>query len=248
MRVALIEDEVPALAHLERLLLRVRPGAEVVARLRTVREITAWLRLGAPCELIIADVQLGDGVSLDALRESASAIPVIFVTAFDHYARPALTAAGIAYVVKPLSEATLAAGLDKHDALRRHYLAGLADLARTLGSASPELRIVGRRGLDWVGVQVTNVRWVRVRNGIVVAHTDDGSELMLDESLVALQAQLSPRFFRANRWMLVSLPAVRRVRPAGRGRLELILDPVPDASVVVPQESAAAFKAWFGVR
>lgn len=245
MRVALIEDELPALEHLEALLLRVRPDAEVVARLRTVRQVREWLGRELPCDLILADIQLGDGLSLDALGEVQRDVPVVFTTAYDHHLVPALATNGIAYLLKPLREPDLAEALAKHRRLERHFL---GELARRVRADAPA-RLVGRRGADWVGVPVSELRWVRVRHGIVCAVTAAGAEVMLDDALAAVQEQLEPAgFFRANRWYLVSLPGVERVRSEGRGRLGLVLSPPADEPVVVPQETAAAFRRWFGVR
>ena len=36
--------------------------------------------------LILSDIQLGDGLSFESLRTVPESIPVIFTTAFDHYA------------------------------------------------------------------------------------------------------------------------------------------------------------------
>lgn len=83
---------------------------------------------------------------------------------------------------------------------------------------------------------------------MTTAFVADGAELLLEDPLNRLQDLLEPAgFFRANRWYLVSLGAVTRVRPVGRGRLELVLAPAADEVVEVPQTHAQAFKAWFGV-
>ncbi len=245
MRVAIVEDELPALEHLEVLLGRVAPDAEVVARLRTVRETRAWLATGQ-ADLVVADIQLGDGLSLDAFAEVERDVPVVFTTAYDHHLAPALAGNGIAYLLKPLREAELAAAVAKLRRLERHFAGSLSQLARRLGGRAE--RLVGRRGVDWVGVDVADVAWIRVRHGITVARVRSGPEVMLEEPLEALQARLDPaRFHRANRWYLVALDAVARVRGEGRGRLVLVLDPPADDEVVVPQPQAAAFRAWFGM-
>ena len=219
MRVALVEDEVPALEHLERVLLAVHPAAEVIARLRTVRALAAWLAADAAgCDLILADIQLGDGLSLDAFASAPTDIPIVFTTAYDHHLAPALAGNGIAYLLKPLDPDALAAALRKRDRLQRHFVGGIADLARRLTAPPQAQRLVGRRGVDWVGLPITDVRWLRVAHGITRAMAATGAEIMMDDPLNQLQARLSPfGFFRANRWYLVSLAAVVRVHPAGRG-------------------------------
>ncbi len=156
MKVALVEDELPALEHLERLLARVSPGAVVVARLRTVRQLRGWLADDGDANLVLADVQLGDGLSIDAFAGSARALPVVFVTAHDHFLTEALAADGIAYLLKPLREADLALALAKLARLERHFARTLGEVAAALSPATD--RLVGRRGLDWVSVPVADVQ------------------------------------------------------------------------------------------
>lgn len=240
MRVALVEDEPVAMEHAEALLARIEPAARVVARLRTVRELRAWLGT-TEVDVILADIQLGDGLSLDALAAAPLTPPIVFITAYDEHLVPAFASNGIAYLLKPLRETELAAALGKLRRLERHFLGALVTLAR------PE-RVVGRRGLDWVGVAAQDVAWFVARHGGTWARSFAGDELLVDESLTALAARLDGRrFFRANRGAIVNLTAVARVRSAGRGRLGLVLDPAPPEDVVVSQEHAAAFRTWFGM-
>lgn len=244
MKVALIEDEVPALDLLERLARRVEPGAEIVARMRTVRETRAWLDSGGLADVVIADVELGDGLSLNALAGFGG--PVIFTTAFDHYLLPALEGNGLAYLLKPVQEQELAAAFAKLHRLERHFLGILPTLTRELRPTTA--RLVGRRGLDWVSLPTAELAWVTTRHGGTWAMSRDGAELLLDEPLATVQSRLDPtRFYRANRWFLVSLEAILRVRPEGRGRLGLVLAPPTPEPVLVPQEGAAAFRSWFGL-
>lgn len=261
LRVALVEDEVPALRQLEALVARVAPGAVIVARLRTVRQIRAWLATAEPVDLVIADIELGDGLSLDAFAEAGSATPIVCATAHPQHLAPALAGNAIAYLAKPVRADELAVAIAKLDRLERHFTGQVAH--DPVPSAAS--RLVGRRGLDWVGVDVADVAWIQVRAGATWCMVRGSAgpvgaspvEVLLDESLSSLQARLDPaRFFRANRWTLVALDAIARVRAEGRGRLGLVVDPpVPaadgagegDGVVAVPQEGAAAFRAWFGM-
>ena len=242
MRVVLIEDEVPALEHLEAMLTELRPDWEVVARLRTVRQVREWLEHGS-CDLIVADIQLGDGRSLDALGDQGT--PVVFTTAYDAFMAEAFDKHGVAYLLKPVELDSLRAALERRDRLERHFVGNLRGLLRDL--QRPSTRLVGRRGVDWVGVEVDELRWIRVRHGVTTATMLDGTQIMLEEPLLQLETRLAPTFFRANRWYLVSLAAVARVRPIGRGRLALTLSPESDEGVEVTQQHAAAFRRWFGM-
>lgn len=244
MRVVLIEDEVPALEHLERLLTRIRPSATVVARLRTVKAVNAWFDDPThACDLVLADIQLGDGTSFDALRGRPLSVPVVFATAHDDRHAEAFERHGVAYLLKPVREADLAMALDRIDRLEQHILT-----QHSQADVQYLERLVGRRGLDWAGVAVQEVRWIRTRNGTTTAMTANGDALMLEDPLNRVQSQLDPaRYFRANRWYLVALDGVVRVRSVGRGRLGLVLSPPTDEDVEVTQQHAGAFRAWFGM-
>lgn len=251
MRVALIEDELPALEHLGLLLSRIVPEARVIAQLRTVRETRAWLGSGAPADLILADIQLGDGLSLDALADTTLDVPIIFVTAYDHHLAPALASNGIAYLLKPIREADLAAAIGKLRRFERHFIGNLGQMAQQIARhvsapATVPRRLVARRGLDWVSLPVEELAWFTVRHGVTWVMDKRGVEAMVEEPLGTLESRLGDGFFRANRWFLVSLSAIVRVRPEGKGRLALVVHGAAEP-VVVPQEKAAAFRAWFGM-
>ncbi len=115
-----------------------------------------------------------------------------------------------------------------------------------------------QRGFDgaWIHVRVDRVQLPsgRVATREVVEHpgavaivaiTRDGTRHLLEETLAAVEAAADPaRFFRVNRQMIVSIDAVRRFVPEGKGRLALELSPPAGVPVSVSQERAAAFRAW----
>ena len=61
---------------------------EIVGFCASNAEVKAYFADGAhsDIDLILSDIQLGDGLSFDSLRMVPDVIPVIFTTAYDHYA------------------------------------------------------------------------------------------------------------------------------------------------------------------
>src|SRR5262245_12622327 len=84
MTIVVLEDEAPARAWFEQVLARHRPGAEVVT-ISSVADAIAYLVAHPPPDLIIADIQLADGLSLEIFDHTQPGRPVIFATAYDEY-------------------------------------------------------------------------------------------------------------------------------------------------------------------
>ncbi|HEY6178703.1 MAG TPA: response regulator, partial [Kofleriaceae bacterium] len=129
MTIVVLEDEAPARAWFEQVLARHRPGAEIVA-IPSVAEAIAWLAGHPPPDLIIADIQLSDGLSLEIFDHTAPGCPVIFATAYDEYVIDALQRDGIAYLLKPLREPDVVGALAKYDRLESHFAERVRGLAR----------------------------------------------------------------------------------------------------------------------
>ena len=64
----------------------------MVAVLDTVAGAVAWLTSNPAPDLIISDIQLADGLSLDVFDQLIVRSPVIFATAYDAYALRAFKA------------------------------------------------------------------------------------------------------------------------------------------------------------
>ena len=138
MTVLLLEDEYPAAERLQRLLAQADPTAQVLAVLDTVAGALAWLAANPAPGLILSDIQLADGLSLDVFAQTVVRSPVIFTTAYDQYALQAFRANSIDYLLKPIKLPELQAALAKLRqwpsgelavklAVRREELGGVSD-------------------------------------------------------------------------------------------------------------------------
>ncbi|RYY09263.1 MAG: response regulator, partial [Cytophagaceae bacterium] len=123
MRILILEDEYPAAERLQRLLAQAAPAAQVLAVLDTVTGALAWLATNAAPDLILSDIQLADGLSLDVFAQTVVRSPVIFTTAYDQYALQAFRANGIDYLLKPLKLSELQAAFLKLKVMREELSA-----------------------------------------------------------------------------------------------------------------------------
>jgi two-component system, LytTR family, response regulator len=251
MDLLLIEDEPLALARLEEGVREYDPAVRIVATLGSVAESIDWLRRHRHPDLVLMDVQLSDGLSLEVLRAVPLACPVVMVTAYDEYVLEALAHSCIDYLLKPVRQERLAQALDKYVRLRSHFAGDLPRLLRTLVGPGPRPsdRILVRKGLDFVSIPMEDVAFFFAEHKLVFLCDRRGTRYLVDRPLADLEKNLDPaRFFRLNRRYLAHVEAILRFRPGKKGRIEVTLAPAPREPVAVSQERALAFRAWIGGR
>ena len=88
---------------------------EIVGVCASNAEVKKFFADGAhsDIDLILSDIQLGDGLSFESLRTVPETIPVIFTTAYDHYAVQAFRFNSIDYLLKPIDSEELHTALTK---------------------------------------------------------------------------------------------------------------------------------------
>lgn len=258
MRIAIIEDELIAAESLQQKILKLRPDAEIVCTLRSVRQAVSWLQENRSPELIFMDIQLSDGLSFCIFDRAEVNCPVVFTTSYDEYALRAFEVNCVDYLLKPvlpekleraflkIEEGRLAQGnteADSNSAMREQ-------IARILASYSADATVYPRSILipsadKYVPLEVANIAFIKAEMRMAKIYTLDGRSVMLDKSLDAMQQQLDPRdFYRANRQYIIARRAVRDISHWFKSKLRVNLVLTPPEDIVVPNTSAADFKQW----
>ena len=266
MTILLLEDEYPAAERLQRLLTQAAPGVQVLAVLDTVAAALAWLAANPAPDLILSDIQLADGLSLEVWEQAVVPSPVIFTTAFDAYAIRAFQANSIAYLLKPVKLAELQAALTKlrqwpgrESGIKNKEVKIALVGPTTIFNSSIErlldalprpgrpykMRFLVRQGEQLLPLPVAEIAWFLSRNETVTLVAADGRRFVLDYTLEQLESLLDPaQFFRLNRQVIAQLPAVRRLHPHFGGKLLVELHPAPAEGILVSREKVNAVKAW----
>ncbi len=242
----ILEDEAPASARLQTMLEALTPPCMVVGNADSVAAAARWLRTAPAPDLIFADIQLGDGLSLELFRAGAPPCPVIFTTAHDEYLLEAFASHGIAYLLKPVKPAALAAAVQKYRELGRHYVGNLAALATHLAPLPVRRqRVLAQRGTTYQPVAIADAAYFFSQDKLTFLVTRGGEKCLVNESLGTLADELDEsQFFRLNRNYLARASAVKSFASVGKGRLSVQLHPRPNEEVLVSQENGAAFRAW----
>jgi DNA-binding LytR/AlgR family response regulator len=246
MKIIILEDETRAANHLERLLAKVAANMTVVARLESVRDGLKYLQNNPEPDLIFSDIQLADGLSFEIYKQVSVRCPIIFTTAYDHYAIEAFQTNGIDYLLKPIEEERLRKSIEK----ARHFSPGLV-LEKLLAMNNPtsekayKSRFMVKVGDKIKSVPADDILVFFSQEKATFIRTADAHTYCIDYALDQLEPMLDPeKFFRINRKYIVSIDACTNILAWTNSRLRLKIDGIDDSDIIVARERVVEFKNW----
>jgi len=250
MNILVLEDEKAAATRLLQLLKEVEPDSSVLAVLETVKEAVQWLKNNAAPDIILSDVQLADGLSLDVFKQVNTPAPVIFTTAYDAYTLKAFKLNSIDYLLKPIDKEELKTAFAKYRSLHlqkenldRKFMDIFQNI--TSGKANYKSRFLIRQGDRLLPLPADEVAFIRADDKVVFLHTNKGQKHIIDDSLDELEKALDPNvFFRINRTYIAPLAAIEKIHNHFNGRLKISLLNSGDNEIFVSRARAGAFKKW----
>lgn len=252
MIILILEDEQAAATRLMQLLRETVPSAAVVAILESVKEAIVWFKNNIQPDLILSDIQLADGLSLDIFRQVNISAPVIFTTAYDAYTLKAFKLNSIDYLLKPIDKDELKTAIEKFQSL--HFKQDLVskqvlDIVQQIsgGKVSYKSRFLIRQGERLITIPVSDVAFVRADDKVVFLHTSKRHKFIIDDPLDDLETVLDPSvFFRINRTYITCLAAIDKITNHFNGRLKIALHGADDDDIFVSRARVAEFKKWLG--
>ena len=247
---------------------------EIVGVCASNADVKAFFADGAHADvdLILSDIQLGDGLSFESLRTLPEAIPVIFTTAFDHYAVQAFRFNSIDYLLKPIDSEELHAALAKvkptmvngqrsaracslsRSGATERMVNGLsttdtiAQLLESVKSQTIRYRerfLIPHRADEFLIIPVSDVSHITIRDGVVRLCTMEGKHHTLNMTLEEVESQLDPqRFMRVNRQFIISAIAVQKLSTYFLGKMRIHMTAAPDEEIIVSKDKVATVKRW----
>lgn len=192
IKTIIVDDERSARLELKRAL-SAFPGIKITGEAANADEAETLIKEQTP-DLVLLDVQM-PGRSGFELLESLSDIPmIIFVTAYDKYAFKAFEVSAIDYLLKPVRDERLVKTINQ---------------VRARFQQKPGRSVFIKDGGRYFFIQWTDVVLIESANQYVRLHLATGKPLMKN-SLKQIEEQIpSGIFFRANRWQLINLQAIK---------------------------------------
>lgn len=231
MKVLVVDDEVLARERLLRLLGKLQPEGQCW-QAGSGEQALVLAEQHTP-DLLLLDIRMPgmSGIEVAARLSSLEQPPaVIFCTAYDEYALPALQQQAVAYLLKPVREAQLGQAMATAGRVNRLQLASLEaqDVAATPALAiqpSGRSQLVSQthRGLETMPVK--DVRALLAGQKYVTAHSP-GGELLIPDTLKELEREFGDRFVRVHRNALVALAHIARLERDEGGSWQVVLDGV----------------------
>lgn len=251
MRILILEDEPLVAESLIRVLQRLEPEAVIEGPVTNVRDARVKLSGGSLPDLILADIQLADGISLDVFTEGNIRCPIIFTTAYNEYAIRAFKVNSIDYLLKPIDKKELRAALDKYYLLQskfanNQYIEQLGNLFGNFqNSKKYKERFTVNAGRNVVLVPAAEVVCF-CKEEVICLHHTEGRKFITDfRSLDEIEELLDPaQFFRANRQFIIRLDAIASMRSEETGKIIVKMNGSSCGEIVISKEKAAQFRKW----
>jgi two-component system response regulator AlgR len=171
-------------------------------------------------DTILLDIRMPGMDGLEAARHLSQLEQppaVIFTTAYDEFGVQAFEARAVDYLLKPVRRERLAEALSRASQPNR---AQLAALSRRSEGGRARQHLSARIGHQLKLVPVAEVLYFRAEQKYVVARYSEG-EILLEESLVALEEEFDERFQRIHRNALVAVDAVDALEKATDGHFQV---------------------------
>lgn len=250
LNVVLIEDEAPSLNRLKRQLAEINSDIVVIAEIRSVAEGVDLLPRSNP-DVIISDIELGDGLSFDIFNRFRPECPVVFATAFNQYAIESFKVNAIDYLLKPVRLVDLRKALERVQFSSSRTLATHIDYDELAAAILRKQKKQRRRFLIKIGskyhtIESSNIAFAYTQNKINYLVNKVGKHFPVDQSLEQLERELDPeQFFRINRSFIIGLDAIESMHQYSKGRVRIKTHPsAPDNFLVVGTEKSPVFKQW----
>ena len=246
MTVYIVEDEAPAAQGLVRLLEQADRSLRVLGMADNVEDAAQGIAALRP-DLIFMDIHLGDDLCFSIFERTVVEAPVIFTTAYDQYAIQAFQKNGIDYLLKPIELPAVQQALAKVAQLHRRFSIDSGVLRELGGLRRPAYRerFMVASGGQIRSVPVEQVAYFQSEGRYVKLVSADNHRYIVDGTMDKIASELDPRsFFRINRQLIVSFPAIKSMAPYSKSRVKVLLAPATDIESIVSVERSAEFKAW----
>jgi two-component system LytT family response regulator len=257
LRAYLVDDELPALTRLTRLL-EETGRVEVIGSTSNPQTAFEFLCENHP-DLVFLDIQMPGMSGFDLLSRLNRQPIVVFTTAYDQYALRAFEVNSIDYLLKPVEAEQLRRALDKLDQLRSNSPGGwverpefrkmIEELARTLREPRSEFtqRIPARIGERTQLVDVPRISHFFAEDRLTYAVTE-AKTYCVEWSISELEHRLdSVGFIRTHRAVLLNVAWIEDLSPLFAGRMMVRLKDSKRTELTVARDRVRVLKARLGL-
>ncbi|MFC0878652.1 LytR/AlgR family response regulator transcription factor [Saccharicrinis sp. FJH2] len=247
-RILIVEDEKPAANRISTLLREIDPDAEIAGFTDSVSGTVHWLNQHQHPDLILLDIQLGDGLSFDIFRTIETDSFIIFTTAYDEYALKAFQLNSVDYLLKPVKKADLAAAYQKFMRFKgTPQTFKVEEIVKFIEKqkSSFKSRFIINIGNKLVTVETKQIACFHTLEKNTFLTTFEGKNYPVDFSLDSVEKMLNPdHYFRINRQTLLHFDAIKTIHVMSKSRIKLDLNIELDSDTYVSFAKSPEFRKW----
>lgn len=245
MKILIIEDELPTAKEMARTLQSIDTAIEIVSVLSSVEDIDKNFDRFHEIDLIFSDIQLSDGLSIEALIKHRNSAPIIFCTAYDHYALEAFQTNGIDYILKPFTAQTMSNALNKFKRLT-HKNVNLSNLTKSFQKmrSKHKSHLIIHRGDKIIPISIEDIAFFHIESTNVYAYNFDGKRNVINETLDNLESSVGEMFFRVNRQALINRKAITSASKYFGRKILLHLNVTISHPIIVSRLKTNQFMEW----
>ena len=246
MFILIAEDEYPSAQRLKKMVESILDQQTTIEIVDTVQEVIERLENRIPPDLLLLDINLADGSSLDIFQLTEPKTPVIFITAYDDHAVQAFRLNALDYLLKPIKRAELEEALFRWEKnLNSGKTPDFNGLTKTIQLENNLQRFLIRIGRQLHLIDKKECAWFYTEEKICFLVDFKGKRFPLDQSLDGLESLLDPQlFFRVNRQFIIQRKAIKELHAYSKARVKLVLNHNPLVETIVSTERSPRFKEW----
>jgi two-component system, LytTR family, response regulator AlgR len=229
MKILIVDDETLARERLHDLVAELYPGAitiEAANGMEALDKITEH----AP-EIILLDIRMPgmDGLELaNHLLHLETKPAIVFTTAYQDHALSAFDANAVDYLLKPIRKERLKTAIERATVISQLKLTSLNEIE---GIASTRTHLSAMVQGNIRLISIDSIYYLKAEQKYVTAAWP-GGEILLDESLVSLEAEFTNHFIRVHRNALVAINHIRGLSKNNEGQQLIKLSDIPIELVV----------------
>lgn len=253
MKILIFEDEIHHYHVLRHMIERIMPSALLIGPIPTVAEGRHLLLSQSEVDIIIADIQLSDGLCFEALTYAPDEIPIIFTTESEEYALKAFDFNSLSYLLKPIDEEQFRIAMKKAERLLSCKKSNTesSNITNTLPTLTQnegfKKRFTVKTAKGEKVISLSGIRYIVSEQKNTYIKLLDDTSYPINMSLEELASQLDPQqFMRVNRKFIVPLEQVAATERLPNGKKRLILKGDTPPEIIISRTRRNEVAEWIG--
>ncbi len=249
-KTVLIDDEPPAIQRLLELTAQYPSVFDIVGTASGANEAILLINERKP-DLIFLDIQMPVMTGFEMLKKLERIPLIIFCTAYDHYSLEAFETNSIDYLMKPVKPERLSQTVEKLGRLKNEFssdkILKVLENISLLAPRKPMTSITIRNGDKMVFVKLDDVAYFKADEKYVSLFTNNGKEMITDQTLAQLEEKLPDNFLRVQRSVLLNKNYVEEVQAYFNCRYIMVLNDREQTRITTGRSFQGQIKNWLNI-